>query len=201
MDHPQQDPRLDGDRLLKRLGVLALLAWPLLSAAANNALTVDYFTISGRTAAELRADLNRLGPVGETGIRGDGYTHWRIAWTFDFAPKGETCVAENFRVTLEVRMILPRWEPPANVAPSLVALWDRYLTALRFHEDGHYSIAIAAADEVRRALVANRTGRHCATLEKQLNSAANDILDQTRRRQANYDRETDSGRRQGTTVL
>ena len=61
-------------------------------------------------------------------------------------------------------MILPRWDPPAGVSPSLVTLWDRYLTALRFHEDGHYSIAIAAADEVRQTLAANRIGRNCATL-------------------------------------
>jgi predicted secreted Zn-dependent protease len=104
-------------------------------------------------------------------------------------------------VTLEVRMILPRWEPPAKTAPGLTATWDEYLAALREHEDGHYRIALRAADEVRAVLGSGSVARECPLLEKQLNSAANDVLDRTRQRQADYDRDTDSGRAQGTRVL
>lgn len=174
---------------------------PAFAGAAGDPLTIDYFTIKGATARELRNELNRLGPIGDTGLRGDGYTHWHIAWKFEFESRGNTCVADNIRVTLEVHMILPRWDPPSDASSSLVALWDRYLTALRFHEDGHYNIALAAADEVRRSLVLDRTGGDCPALEKRLNSRANDILNRTRQEQAEYDRETDSGRKQGTSIL
>ena len=171
------------------------------ASAAAGGLKIDYFTIKGATARELRNELNRLGPIGETGIRGDGYTRWHIAWKYDFAPRGDTCVADNIRVTLEVNMILPRWEPPPGVSSTLVGLWDRYLAALRFHEDGHYRVAISAADEVRKTLAQYRAGGDCPALEKRLNSRANDILNRVRREQADYDRETDFGRNQGTSIL
>jgi predicted secreted Zn-dependent protease len=201
LGHAREDPRADGERSLKRLAVVALLAGSSSAFAAGEALTIDYFTIQGSTARELRSELNRLGPIGETGLRGDAYTRWRIAWKFDFAPRGPTCVADNIRVTLEVHMILPRWEPPPGVSASLLELWDRYLTALRFHEDGHYRIAISAADEVRRTLARHRRGGDCPALEKLLHSKANDILNRTRREQADFDRETDFGRNQGTSIL
>jgi predicted secreted Zn-dependent protease len=169
--------------------------------AAAPAFTLEQFDIHRATARELRAQLNALGPVGETGLRGDGYTHWRIAWTYDLESSNGRCTANNFRVTLEVRMILPRWTPPPEAAPGLVTLWDQYSAALREHEDGHYQIAIRAADDVRRALAANASAADCRTLQSRLDGAANGILDDTRRRQADYDRDTDSGRAQGTRVL
>jgi predicted secreted Zn-dependent protease len=178
-----------------------LLTLAALLSAAANPLTIDYYDIHGATARELRGDLDRLGPIGETGLRGDGYTHWRIAWKYDLTARGATCSASNIRVTLEVRMILPRWDPPARAASELTATWDEYMAALREHEDGHYRIALHAADEVRAVLGSGRVARDCPLLEKQLNSAANDLLERARQRQAEYDRETDSGRAQGTRIL
>lgn len=169
--------------------------------AAAPAFTLEQFDIHGATARELRAQLNALGPVGETGLRGDGYTHWRIAWTYDLDFRAGRCTAGNVHVTLEVRMTLPRWIPPPDAAPDLVTLWDQYSAALREHEDGHYQIAIRAADDVRHALGARPAGTDCRTLQGQLDDTANQILDDTRRRQADYDRDTDSGRAQGTRVL
>ncbi len=180
------------------LAVLALVSLP---ARGEEVFRVEYFDISGSSAQEWRADLNRLGPAADNGVRGDAYTRWRIAWKFDLTERGKVCIAGNFAVDLTVTMILPRWTPPAGVSADLVALWDRYSTALRNHEDGHHRIATAAADEIMRRLRATARGEGCKALENQLKALVDEALAEYRVTQSDYDRETDSGRAQGTRVL
>lgn len=163
--------------------------------------SVDYYTIRGSTARELRADMNRLGPSNDAGVRNDGYTHWDIQWRYAYDRTVGGCTAGNFRVTLQARMTLPRWDPPAGVPQALIARWKRFADALRVHEDGHYELAVAAADEVRRVLHTNRTGDDCGRLGKRLDAAAAAVLADLRLRQARYDRDTDSGRKQGVGIL
>jgi len=180
---------------------LVLLALASLPVRAEEAFRVEYFDVSGSSAQELRADLSRLGPVADNGVRGDAYTRWRIAWKFDLTERGKVCIAGNFSVDLTVTMILPRWTPPAGASADLVGLWDRYSTALRYHEDGHHRIATAAADEVMRRLQAAARGEGCKALENRLKTLVDEVLVEYRVRQAEYDRETDSGRAQGTRIL
>ena len=180
---------------------LVLLALASLPVRAEEAFRVEYFDVSGSSAQELRADLSRLGPVADNGVRGDAYTRWRIAWKFDLTERGKVCIAGNFSVDLTVTMILPRWTPPAGASADLVGLWDRYSTALRYHEDGHHRIATAAADEVMRRLQAAARGEGCKALENKLKTLVDEVLAEYRVRQADYDRETDSGRAQGTRIL
>jgi predicted secreted Zn-dependent protease len=174
-----------------------------LSSAASwaDSFRVENFSIRGATARELRDELKRLGPVGETGIRGDGYTEYRIAWKFSMRLKDGVCRADNVAVDLDVTMQLPSWDPPAGVAPELIATWDRFSDLLREHEDGHHRLAIAAAREVRRKLRARAKASSCEDLKAKLNDRANQVLREYRERQQEYDLETDYGRAQGTGVL
>lgn len=179
---------------------LLLVYAPLISTAANPSLTVDYYPIAGATARALRAEMNRLGPTNEAG-RNDGNTHWDVQWRYDYDRNAGGCTAVNVRVTLEVRMTMPRWTPPANAPRTLIVTWQQFVDALRKHEDGHYKLAIEAAEEVGRVLRTNRTASDCERLRTRQNAAANAVLEDLRRRHARYDRDTDSGRKQGTNVL
>lgn len=185
----------------RRAGAATLLALASLAAPAGDTLDLEYFDIQGSTARELRAELSRLGPVADNGVRGDAYTRWTVTWKFDLTERGPDCIAGNFQVGLTVTMILPRWLPPAGTSADLVALWDQYSTALRAHEDGHHRIALAAAQEVTRRLKAESRAKGCKTLENKLKSAVDAVLLEYKGRQAAYDLETDFGRARGTNVL
>jgi predicted secreted Zn-dependent protease len=182
--------------------IAILLVCATLSASASApALSIDHYAINGSTARELRADMNRLGPVSEEGVRNDGYTHWDIQWRYDYDRTAGACLATGIRVTLAVRMTLPRWTPPAGAPTSLIATWTQFENALRTHEDGHHALAKDAADEVRRVLHVNRRGSDCGPLGEKLDATAHAVLAELRRRQVRYDRETDFGRKQGVGVL
>jgi predicted secreted Zn-dependent protease len=177
-----------------------MLALPSIGSARDS-FRIEYFDIRGTTARELRADLKRLGPVGETGIRGDGYTEYRIAWRFSMTLKDGVCRAHDAEVDLDVTMQLPRWDPPASVSTQLARTWDRFSEVLREHEDGHHRLAISAAREVRRKLKARVKAANCETLKAKMNATANDVLREYREKQLKYDLDTDYGRGQGTNIL
>ena len=163
-------------------------------ARARDTFRIEYFDVRGATAAQLRADLSRVGPVGETGLRGDGYTEYRIAWRFSMRSGNDECRAHDVQVDLDVRMLLPRWTPPPGVNAGLLRNWERFSEVLREHEDGHHRIAVAAAKEVRRKLGGRVKAGDCRTVEARMNETANDVLQEYRRKQAEFDRKTDYGR-------
>jgi predicted secreted Zn-dependent protease len=186
---------------LKRAAAFAWLCGVAAAAQGRDTFRIEYFDVRGATARELRADLSRVGPVGETGIRGDGYTEYRIAWRFSMTSKDGVCRAQDVEVDLDVRMMLPRWNPPPGVDADLIATWDRFSDVLREHEDGHHRIAIAAAKEVRRKLRSRGKASDCRVLEARMNATANEVLGEYRRKQADFDRKTDYGRVQSTGIL
>jgi predicted secreted Zn-dependent protease len=170
-------------------------------AQARDTFRIEYFDIRGSTARELRDHLSRVGPVGETGMRSDGYTEYRIAWRYGMTSKDGRCRAHDIEVDLDVRMLLPRWNPPSRASASLLATWNRFSEVLREHEDGHHRIAKAAAQEVRRKLARAGKARDCRALEAKMTAAANKVLSEYREKQAEFDRETDYGRAQGARLL
>jgi predicted secreted Zn-dependent protease len=168
---------------------------------AKESFRVEYFDLQGSTARELRADLSRVGPVGETGIRGDGYTEYRIAWRFSMTLKDDTCRAQDVEVDLDVVMKLPRWQPPAGASAELHDTWKRFSADLREHEDGHLRIARSAAKAVKRRLKGRGEADSCEALKASMNTAATDVLREYRGKQHAYDLETDYGRARGTRLL
>jgi predicted secreted Zn-dependent protease len=177
-----------------------LLALPAV-AVAKDSFRIEYFDLRGSTARELRADLSRLGPVGETGIRGDGYTEYRIAWRFSMTLKDGVCSAQDVEINLDVTMKLPRWNPPAGVSSELLETWDRFSDDLREHEDQHHKIARSAAKAVKRKLKGRIKGASCEALKAKMNTAATDVLREYREKQLEYDLETDYGRADSAKLL
>jgi predicted secreted Zn-dependent protease len=174
---------------------LLLVASPAL--ADRDDFSIEYFTVVGNTARQLSAEIDAKGPIGDNGLRSDGFTRWSIEWHFDLESDADGCGVRRVTVDLDIRMLLPRWTPPPSTDPSLRASWSRYLSALRLHEDGHRFRAERAARDIRRAAQRARRMRDCAALTEQLNSTANALLAGLRAQQAAYDRDTGFGRKQG----
>jgi predicted secreted Zn-dependent protease len=177
-----------------RVALLLIITAP--AFADRNDFTIEYFTLTGNTSRELNDQIGAKGPVGEDGRRSDGYTRWHISWTFQMRTLDTECIASDVTVDLAIVMTLPRWDIPPGADPQLIARWNRYLAALRTHEDGHRYRADAAAGDLRRALFRERAP-DCKALENRLNSMANALLADLRARQAAYDKETNFGMRQG----
>ena len=59
-------------------------------------------------------------------------------------------------------MTLPRWTPPADTLPGVLAAWTRMMASLQTHEIGHKDISANAAKNLQRVL--QRYTGPCASL-------------------------------------
>jgi len=167
--------------------------------ADRNDFSIDYYTVTGTTARALRAEIDAKGPIGEDGRRSDGYTHWAMNWSYGFDTGAAGCTTSRVVVDLDIRMTLPRWSAPPGTDAELISRWNRYVAAVRIHEDGHRNLAETAARDMRQALLVERSASDCDTLRNRLDSRANALLDDLRKQQAAYDRDTAFGQKQGVS--
>lgn len=79
------------------------------------------------------------------------------------------CSIKNATVTLTAQILLPRWTPPADAEPGLVAEWERFIGALETHEAGHKDIGAKTGRDIAEQL------RGLSGLCSQINTRASDI--------------------------
>jgi predicted secreted Zn-dependent protease len=165
-------------------------------AGVEGRTSVTYYDVHGRSYAELRADMRRLGPkifggsfVGET--RSPMSWSWRTEST-----TGGSCTLREVRVRLNAQILLPRWTPPADADSSVVAEWNRFIAALEAHEAGHKDISARAGRDLKDQLRA-LTGA-CSLVSMRASDIAQRIIDAANVAQKRYDAETRHGLTQGT---
>jgi predicted secreted Zn-dependent protease len=81
-----------------------------------------------------------------------GYTRWHMGYTTDMHESlMGTCTVKKIAVNFQSKVTLPHWQSnSAFIHPSVQPTWDRFIAALRAHEQGHADIALTQA----QALVA-----------------------------------------------
>ncbi len=85
----------------------------------KNATQVICYDVTGSTEAELVASMKALTPRSPDWYGVDGY----FTWNWDNA-----CTPSSVTVSLDYQKpFFPRWTPPANASPALVAKWQKYI--------------------------------------------------------------------------
>jgi predicted secreted Zn-dependent protease len=120
-------------------------------------VTIEQYSVVGRTAEEVRAELDKLGPKDAEGNPRDAFTEWKISWRWPVTDNGPDF--SNTIIDRRVHITLPRWENRALADPEARSRWNSYLAALVKHERQHVSIvderAPLIADEIRSAFQSN----------------------------------------------
>lgn len=154
-------------------------------------LKVQYYDVSGRTAAQIRASLNRSNRADPaTGAHFDAYTAADIDW-FIPGDRDGPCRLDRAKVTLAVTVGLPRLVDTEAVPPALLQKWLRYRAALEIHEAGHVRHALLG----QKAVLAEIRHADCATADW----AAEDALDALDYLDEDYDHLTRHGAIEGAT--
>jgi predicted secreted Zn-dependent protease len=155
----------------------------------------EHYDIHGTTWEELRSQIASLGPEGFWGSTQSGVGYSLRARP---GPNGCAVVPESVKATSEARIRLPNWRERHAGSPQLQSYWDNVYRSLDLHERGHVRINFDGAQEMERALHALPPQPTCDTVEGEAKRRAAAVMAEVARRQADYDRETDHGRRQWT---
>lgn len=137
--------------------------------------STKYYTVSGKTGAQIYKQLARKGP-----LIGRSKNHYIATATINFAIKNidsygwrDQCVIRNMDVVLTVVYRIPKWKRHKGASRELVSAWDEFIAHVWRHEKHHVKIAKDTAYELWRALKGVK-----GTRSKQ----CNDMLNPAKRR-------------------
>lgn len=182
----------------KLLKPLQAAQTPFPAKAAIVQVDHRYYAIAGTTAAELRSQMSRLGPIDPTEDRRyDALTEWTVQWSYRFRQTGNQCAIRSASSRVTVTLTLPKWETPDSIERSLVAEWNHYLAALQRHEAGHQEHGIAAGKQVLQSLNHAPAYASCQALEGAVNAAAQQVIKRYNQKDVDYDYHTRHGYTQG----
>jgi predicted secreted Zn-dependent protease len=158
-------------------------------SAAPTKVQVNYYDVQGSDFRSLLAALNALDEF-------HGHADWKLAYTYRSRTGAGGCSVESVDTTLELSMTLPRWTPTAATPGDLSSRWERYLEALRTHEEGHLEHG-RSFETALKAAFAGMSALNCAALDAAARSRYGQMLEQYRARDVEYDRRTGHGKTQG----
>ncbi|SEK72406.1 Predicted secreted Zn-dependent protease [Pseudoxanthomonas sp. GM95] len=185
------------------LGVAVGMVLVYVPAGLGHELQIErndrQYTVTGGTIEQLRADLDAKGVTDDAGQFYNGTATTGLGYTYRFREQAGSCGVADVRVLLQVLLTTPVWRERWKAPSALATTWDRYLSALQTHEDGHISIARQAADRLGTQ-VEGLSAPSCPALEARAKSLRDEAMDALKRAHADYDRSTQHGRTQGAVL-
>ena len=165
--------------------------------------TYSYYSVSGRTGAELERELYSLGPVlSETGTRHAGATRIKLGGSVKYENSDDRCRVIDAVVKLETHLTLPRWKDRKKASGMMVLIWDTLSADIKRHEERHAEIARQYARELERALESLRPQRSCETMQLRVDATTRKIVEKHAADQDRFDRvEAASFERRMTRML
>jgi predicted secreted Zn-dependent protease len=185
---------------------------PVFTAAAPLALSVrpaglnqiieptTYYRVYGNTAAQIKTQLQQCPALSRTtgtfGAATGSNVTWQYAWTINSAG---TCTISAVKVGLHINMILPAWESTNTAASGLAADWQRMITNLAGHENGHVAVYQQYAVQLLQDLQ-SLPAADCAAAGTQAEAKAAAVIAAMNSANAAYDVHTHHGVAQGVVL-
>lgn len=151
---------------------------------------IHWYTLEGRDRIDLIESCLKNCPRDEQGTAVASLTTWELRWGWTRAPY-DPCAVASASVDALASVALPRWEPPPDADPALVAEWGGWLARLERHEQGHVDLLHAFAESAELQLPASPCDR--------VEEAGSRLVAGLRAAQSDYDRLTSSGHTQGAS--
>jgi predicted secreted Zn-dependent protease len=171
------------------LATLASLVSQPTGAETITSKSFAYFSVGGRTAAELDAELSKRGPVmKQSGSRHPGATKIKWGGSVTYVRRGSRCAVGEAEVTLSTQIILPRWKNRRKATASLALIWDTLSSDIKRHEERHAEIARSHARDLERKLKSLRPEADCERMQARVDRTTADAVTAHDADQARFDR-------------
>ena len=178
--------------------LLFLLLGQTAHATVSEQLDYDYYTVNADPNRTLQSVITEASPIHRDGHTFHGFTHWHVKWHFSWHEASDgRCRINKVNTELTATIQLPR---VVNPTASQEEQFNRYLTALRTHELGHFENGKDAANEIDQGILALPEMESCQKLSSAANDLGHSILKQHNEKDVQYDAETQHGKTQGARL-
>jgi predicted secreted Zn-dependent protease len=160
--------------------------------------TFDYYDVDGATAQELRAELDRRGPIdGTEHRRFDAVTHWYVRWRFTYENVGGGCEITTVSTNADITYAFPRLRHQSAAPAALRRAFAGYLKNLLVHEKGHAQVGIDIAARIEAAIRRLPSAPTCPVLDDAANDLGHALIKEANQLDIDYDAQTQHGKTQG----
>jgi predicted secreted Zn-dependent protease len=160
----------------------------------------SYYAIAGSTLEQLQAQMGQPEPSSRKDSQYAAKTDWEVNWSYNYTAADNRCLISSAKVNVDVVVTLPKWNDTPRQPKTIVAEWNRYLTALQIHEDGHTANGIAAGGAVLQVLEGLPPSSSCHALKATADKTIKAVADHYRQRDRRYDQITQHGLTQGAVL-
>lgn len=151
--------------------------------------TISYFSIGGRTAEDLDKELSSRGPMTKaTGARHPGATEIKFGGELNYVEKDGRCSVGTVKVTLQTKILLPRWKNRNRTNKDLGLIWDTLSADIKRHEERHAEISRGYARSLEKKLKALRPQKNCEILQQQVGKTTETVMNAHDNDQLRFDR-------------
>ena len=157
------------------------------SAAITKNTSIQYYDVSGNTAAKLGQDVFNKMPDHKhpAMIVVTFRASWQIAGKI--TEKNKSYYMSPVDVTLSMKFIYPRWKGYNTASPALKKKWDIFISLLREHEETHAQICRESALKMEKAFLMGPYSDYWALKRKGL-SVKKSIVAETKAKNDAYDK-------------
>jgi predicted secreted Zn-dependent protease len=160
--------------------------------------TFDYYDVDGASAQEIRADLDRRGPIdGYEHRHFDAVTRWRVRWEYTYEPTATGCEIGTVSTAVDVTYSFPRLSANSAAPADVRHAFAHYLQRLLVHEKGHAQNGIDIAKRIENSIRALHAASSCDGLSAAANSLGRSLIKEANRLDIDYDARTEHGKTQG----
>jgi predicted secreted Zn-dependent protease len=111
------------------------------------------YDVTGRTPAEIRASVNKLGPYGEREQRQvHAYTKWTVRWGFKMRNTPEGCDVAEVLTVVDAVITMPKLVVDPARSAKLELSFAQYTEKMMLHERGHVENGMTVARMIEAEL-------------------------------------------------
>jgi predicted secreted Zn-dependent protease len=159
------------------------------------------YAVRGRDIRALRQSMSRIGPIDDADHQHQFAKTWgTFAWSYPNDKKDGACATGPVSVELEVVQTYPDWVARTGARASTVAEWNRWMTALKDHEEGHRRLLVDTAKKMSRQLRALPASATCEELDTAANALGGKLLQDMRDAHRDFDKTTRHGASTGAQL-
>jgi predicted secreted Zn-dependent protease len=182
----------------KSLLLCLLIVANTASAQVSEHLDYTYYTAIADANSSLRETLNKATPILVDNRPFHGYTKWNVKWHYRWFEQADgRCKITTVTTDVTGNITLPELD---GATTEQTAAFNKYVSALRVHELGHYDIGRETATVIDNGILALPQMSSCKELEATANALGYQTLDDYKAREKQYDASTNHGETQGASL-
>lgn len=158
------------------------------------------YTVYGNNVAETNSQIASCTPINESEGRFAASTDYSINWVVSYRTRADgLCYINQASVGLNTAQAFPAWQATAGSSAAMASIWQKFITNLTTHENGHLQLDQSGAAQIYNDLI-NLPAADCGSIAAAAKARSNADMAALNQANADYDAATGHGTTQGAVL-